>query len=104
MAYTSDLAKTSQGKYTHALHILPSHTHMHAHIHTSISYLAVKTGGLVSDYLIFSFSYSVSGLSFIYFCNPQSIYLLFLHIIFFQLSICVHAIMFCSAVIMLAIS
>ena len=77
---------------------------MHAHIHISISYLAVKTGGLVSDYLIFSFSYSVSGLSFIHFCNPQSIYLLFLHIIFFQLSICVHAIMFCSAVIMVAIS
>ena len=65
MAYTSDLAKTSQGKYTHALHILPSHTHMHAHIQTSISYLAVKTGGLVSDYLIFSFSYFVSGLFFV---------------------------------------
>ena len=82
MAYTSDLAKTSQGKYTHALHILPSHTRMH----TSISYLCGEDWGLVSDYLIFSLSYSTSGLSFIYFCNPQSIYLLFLHMIFFQLS------------------
>ena len=71
MAYTSDLAKTSQGKYTHALHILPSHTRMH----TSISYLCGEDWGLVSDYLIFSLSYSASGLSFIYFCNPQSIYL-----------------------------
>ena len=48
---TSDLAKTSQSKYAHAPRF-PHPTHYpHTHTHTTSP---VKTGALVSEYLIFT--------------------------------------------------
>ena len=54
-SFTSDLAKTSQGKYTHASHLCTcthTHTHMHTHSHQLIK--TVKAGAMVSEDLIFT--------------------------------------------------
>ena len=78
---TSDLAKTSQGKYTHAPHISPSpsHTHpshTHTHIHTPTSTSPSKTGALVRKRR--NFYYLVTSLfvvfPFFIFVPSQSIY------------------------------
>ena len=81
----------------------PPHTCRHTYTHPSLIFL-VKTGGLVSEYLIFVLVILSLVFLLLIFVHLKSNYLLFLHIIFFQLSVCVHAIMFCSAVIMVAIS
>ena len=98
VAGTSDLAKTSQGKYTHASHISPS---PHTHIHTPTSNSPSKTGALVRKrrnvYYLVIILFLV--FPFIYFCT----FSIYLFIIFFLITICVVAIMFWSAVIMVPI-
>ena len=78
VAGTSDLAKTSQGKYTHASHISPSpHTHTpHTHIHTPTSNSPSKTRALVRKRHNFYYLVIILFLvfPFIYFCT-FSIYL-----------------------------
>ena len=52
-SFTSDLAKTSQGKYTHASHLC-TRTHTHALTHSHQLMKTVKTGAMVSEDLIFT--------------------------------------------------
>ena len=100
---TSDLAKTSQGKYTHAPHISPSPSHTypsHTHIHTPASNSPSKTRALVRKRRnLYSLVISLFlVVPFIYFCT-FSIYLFIISSYYFfpyyNMSAC-HNVLECS--------